>query len=387
MSVPHVISFYADPWGSRIYSNAAAKLGAKLDEFDLPHTIVNHTWAGGWRNTCLAKPRFMLSQLRWLRKPLLWLDADTDLRMAIPDDDWEQFDLAACERDVDYTLSRQIVPVQAHMLYLRPCEATFEFLHRWIEAAEGAEHGSDHLHLGRQWVAANKAGVRLRTLPKAMYGEDGRILAYGISDYPQKQEEHRRIVREFVAGTGVRNDPFLLTKAPPAAHVQYLDDELNKRLLERRVGRPIGWTSNRDDRGKLIMGSTMIESAHESDPVWCDGDPLWLLPRFFPELKPVPGGPQEFQCYIEAGTDPLDVVARIAGAERLITGDFACLVVADAYGVPVTWAGRQTGTLSAYLMDTGRDPQATGELSPASPNLDTIAGDFPAEAFAEDAPA
>ena len=71
-----VTSFYADVAGRDYYSRSAERLRARLTALNVPHEIVELPTQGSYRANCLAKPGFILEQLRRTAAPLVWLDVD-----------------------------------------------------------------------------------------------------------------------------------------------------------------------------------------------------------------------------------------------------------------------------------------------------------------------
>ena len=114
------------------------------------------------------------------------------------------------------------------------------------------------------------------------------------------------------------------------------------------------------------------------------GDPAILIPRLFPELKPILSGAETLLLthmddppppplgphveHLSATEGYSNVVARIAGAKRVVTSSLHGKILADAYGVPsVTYQGSTTRPLKFhdYALGSGQEifPIATSLLS------------------------
>lgn len=76
MNTPIFISFYT-PQGN--YPNLAKKLKASLEKFELEHEIIQREQFKSWGDGVGFKPRFMLDRLLTYRRPIVWLDIDTEV--------------------------------------------------------------------------------------------------------------------------------------------------------------------------------------------------------------------------------------------------------------------------------------------------------------------
>jgi hypothetical protein len=69
-------SFYTD---NGRYPELAARLRKSLEAFGLPYTIGRGDDQGEWNKTCCIKPQVILNTLISRRRPVVWLDCDTQI--------------------------------------------------------------------------------------------------------------------------------------------------------------------------------------------------------------------------------------------------------------------------------------------------------------------
>lgn len=127
-----IISFYSDIEGKTYYSDCGRQLMQKLNQFNVNHDIEELPSSGNYMRNCLKKPSFILSKLIQYKKPLIWMDIDTDFRS--PFDSFDE-----CNQDVGFcTKTGDIAGVQSFMIYFNYTENSILFLSRWKEECEKA---------------------------------------------------------------------------------------------------------------------------------------------------------------------------------------------------------------------------------------------------------
>ena len=78
---PTIISYYSDfVAGSTYYKDFAIKLMDRCQEFKVNSVIEEIESRGSYGNNCLMKPGFILGKLKSLKRPLIWMDCDTDFK-------------------------------------------------------------------------------------------------------------------------------------------------------------------------------------------------------------------------------------------------------------------------------------------------------------------
>jgi hypothetical protein len=70
------VSYYT---GNGNYPALAEQLGASLRKFNLPHAILKVKDHADWQAAADAKPQFIIHQLCRYRRPVVWLDVDTEI--------------------------------------------------------------------------------------------------------------------------------------------------------------------------------------------------------------------------------------------------------------------------------------------------------------------
>lgn len=73
-----LVSFYADPPGTRYYTSAARRLAERCRRYGVPHVIRRIPDAGNWLSNTNQKPAFIRAMLDELGS-VLWLDVDCTL--------------------------------------------------------------------------------------------------------------------------------------------------------------------------------------------------------------------------------------------------------------------------------------------------------------------
>lgn len=153
--LPTIVSFAA---GDEYYHRQARQLQAACDRLGLPHSIEFFDDLPGldWTQLCRFKIRFYQRKLEELQGPILWMDADTDLR-GVPDvlagsrADFAAFPQSAHLNRFDaYTIARMWRP---RFLYFGYTEAARGFVNYMVELDERApENVTDAYILQEAWA-------------------------------------------------------------------------------------------------------------------------------------------------------------------------------------------------------------------------------------------
>jgi hypothetical protein len=92
-----LISMFADPRGSRYYTEAGENLRKRCDELGIPHRIERRPNAGDWLKNTKLKGPFVHETLEDIQGPVLWVDVDCPVHR-VPDlSGYERNDFAAVE--------------------------------------------------------------------------------------------------------------------------------------------------------------------------------------------------------------------------------------------------------------------------------------------------
>lgn len=123
----HIISFYCDIEGRTYYSDCAVGLTKKFIEFGLNYSVEQLESHGNYMSNCLRKPGFILKKLEEYKKPLIWMDIDTELREPFNHFDNIDQDIGFCTNTGDIT------GFKATPIFFNYTEKSLLFVKRWNE--------------------------------------------------------------------------------------------------------------------------------------------------------------------------------------------------------------------------------------------------------------
>lgn len=162
--LPTILSFYTKNTG---YETEASYLIASCKKLGLPFEIEGIDSLGNWRENCSYKPRFILSKLLLLQKPLLWIDADG---MIIQKPEL----LKELKGDFAIPMSPQLPThhpdyVYAGTLFFKPTPKTFKTLSHWVKACDESRSELIDQESLKQVILQNKAKAKIDILPPSYW--------------------------------------------------------------------------------------------------------------------------------------------------------------------------------------------------------------------------
>ena len=158
------------------YDKHINHLKSKCLQYDIAHDlrIIDPTD----RDTaCLFKPVFVRDRLKENNRPILWLDADSDItgKIRLPADGWDVGVLPNPRWE-----RRHISPITGFAFSFRPTEPSFKFLDMWIRLCEFDLQKGDHARM-----------IATRPLLQGTYSEidlTPHLIGKTIGDYGTKKE-------------------------------------------------------------------------------------------------------------------------------------------------------------------------------------------------------
>jgi hypothetical protein len=154
------------------YADAARILRASCQRWgvDLREEVVESR--GSWRANCHLKPAFILGRLRELGRPVLWLDADTEI-LADPAllREGEGLDFMAinCRNEPRFSRTGVIDPerldTNGGVLWFAPTPAAIGLLEAWVRRTQAEPERSGDALLNQAFDQDRPAGLRARWLP------------------------------------------------------------------------------------------------------------------------------------------------------------------------------------------------------------------------------
>jgi hypothetical protein len=197
-----IVSFYA---GDPHYYSAADQLRADCRALDLDHDIVELTSVSNqsWLDICRRKPAFYLEMQRRHRRPILWLDVDSRLRMLPAALDGATCDVAGFLRGFRYLRDFDPVAVPRFFapfaLYFNYTPRTIAFLELLATIAEESpDDVSDDFLLQEAWLR-HQQQLSVMVLPPDLVGhewpltEDQAIyvgISGNVSQFKGKAKQH-----------------------------------------------------------------------------------------------------------------------------------------------------------------------------------------------------
>jgi len=123
---PMVISYYSDFSDNKYYENFASILIEKCKNFNLIYDINELESRGNYGVNCLMKPEFVLDKIKQYKKPLIWMDCDTDFREPFPHFNDVKEDIGMA------THSGELDGIKASPLYFNYSKGAFRIIREWV---------------------------------------------------------------------------------------------------------------------------------------------------------------------------------------------------------------------------------------------------------------
>jgi hypothetical protein len=258
---PTIVSFYG---GDRLYHAAADRLRGDCRALDLDHDIrqLPADMDQSWLEICRRKPAFYLAMHREHRRPILWLDVDSRIRMLPTALDGATCDIAGFLRGFRYlrdfdpvAVPRFFAPFALYFNYTPRATAFLELLA--TIAAESPNDVSDDFLLQEAWLRHDQQ-LSVMVLPPDLVSHEWPLqgdqaiyvgISGNVSQFKGKAQQHtadlfdaaRRkavLMKEAEAAlkSGRDDDALVLFRHALAA---VRDDALAERigrLLKRRHG-------------------------------------------------------------------------------------------------------------------------------------------------------
>jgi hypothetical protein len=142
-----LISFYCDVGDYTYYSDHAFRIKEECFRLNLPHDFRKVRTENDYRLNCLRKPKYILSMLEEKKKPIVWIDIDSQIHR-----DLTGFDrLLEHEADLGFayfvTDPSQINVLQpkASPIFCNYNEKVINFLKMWIQKCEDSVKKNEKL--------------------------------------------------------------------------------------------------------------------------------------------------------------------------------------------------------------------------------------------------
>ena len=123
------------------YEEEKKRLVKSLNRFKLPYKIGALDNRGSWVKNCAQKAEFCLRMLTGYQRPVVWIDADAEVRR-----NPVLFRSLDCDIAVHYMNGRELL---SGTIYLGYTETTIELLHQWIRTNESHPETWDQVNLQR----------------------------------------------------------------------------------------------------------------------------------------------------------------------------------------------------------------------------------------------
>lgn len=123
---PRVISYYSDFSDNKYYENFANILIERCKNFNLECDISELESRGNYGVNCLMKPEFILDKIKQYKKPLIWMDCDTDFREPFPHFNGVNEDIGMA------THSGELNGIKASPLYFNYSKGAFRIIREWV---------------------------------------------------------------------------------------------------------------------------------------------------------------------------------------------------------------------------------------------------------------
>ena len=133
-----LISFYSDIDDNTYYSDHAKRLKVQCDSLNIPTDFRHLDSLNDYRLNCLRKPKFILSVLEEKKKPIVWMDIDTEIHKELV-----VFDtIVEGPGDIGFAYTamnrEQLNPLapKASPIFLKYNEIVLEFMNMWIDECQ-----------------------------------------------------------------------------------------------------------------------------------------------------------------------------------------------------------------------------------------------------------
>jgi len=162
---PVFVSFFT-PNGK--YPELAEKLKASLDKFELNWDVMELPQFPSWQEAVAYKPRFILGMLEFHKRPVVWMDIDTEVwqfpEMLFGPHDFAVYNWAAdTDHHLDGRVERDKMLCSSGVVKFGWTNGAYNLLKRWQERMVGRESADDP---ELDWVYNEGADVNPLWLPK-----------------------------------------------------------------------------------------------------------------------------------------------------------------------------------------------------------------------------
>lgn len=201
-----LISFYSDIDKDTYYSDHAIRLKTQCDFLNIPTDFRQLDSFNDYRLNCLRKPKFILSLLEEKKKPVVWMDIDTEIHKELVIFD----QIAEGPGDVGFAYTamtqQKLNPLQpkASPIFLKYNDVAIEFMNMWIvECQKSSDKGEslfDHEVLMFRVLPFMHTKMKIACLPIEYCVWPGRCpagiepyITMGIAGGKSKEENLRKL--------------------------------------------------------------------------------------------------------------------------------------------------------------------------------------------------
>ena len=149
-----LVSFYTES-----YADYASRLRASAVEWNVPAFIVPIPSAGKWVQNCAHKAEFLFACLKGGIGPILWVDADAEIKQRL--EFLEDFGGDFGVRKREGRMAEKCGPFMSGTLYLKPTVSVLRMVDRWRSLEKETW---DQITLYRAW---QEFEIRTEWLPKS----------------------------------------------------------------------------------------------------------------------------------------------------------------------------------------------------------------------------
>ncbi len=179
------------------YEEMAARLVASCDQLGLEHDVRPIEPRGSWEANCAAKATFLRDIHREARRPILWVDADAEVRQA-------PALLTAAPWDVAIHKWRRR-KLASGTIYFGAGESAARLLEAWAERCEREPRVWDQHHLALAWLEVSaRAPLATRWLPAS----------YCAFDHPETRPVDQPVILHHQASRAHKTDVSTSEPAP-----------------------------------------------------------------------------------------------------------------------------------------------------------------------------